>query len=122
MRVNVGNTRKSCIFWWIMEYEEFLLRLKTARKQKKLSVREVAEKLELSPSMLTKLEQGSTPLRVKDYFHLCRLYEINPQDLFYQAYGLEMQYITKKIERLSNREFKIIKDLLMLMSLEDEEL
>lgn len=67
-----------------MKYEQFLQRLKDVRKSKKWTMKRVAEVLEISSSTVSMWESGKLSLRMKDYFLLCELYDIQPKDLFFE--------------------------------------
>ena len=106
-----------------MEYERFLKKLKKERKKRGISLREAGVFLGVTGQYLSLWENNRAPLKMKDYFLLCELLEIAPKDLLEEDSRIkECQGIADRIKRLSERDMKIIKDLIMLMELSKEDL
>jgi transcriptional regulator with XRE-family HTH domain len=56
-------------------------RLKTLRKAKGLSLKDVADAVKLSPSFLSLLERGETDLSITRFSRLAEFYGVHPSDL-----------------------------------------
>ena len=59
-------------------YQALLAWLKEKRLAKGFSMRELAEKLECSHSLISKVEQGERRLDVVEYVDYCKALDINP--------------------------------------------
>ncbi len=106
-----------------MEYERFLKKLKEERKRKGISLRELGEKLGVTGQFISMWENNRTSLKMKDYFFICNILEISPIDLLKdETTKKEYQNIAEKLKNLSERDLRIIKDLIMLMELSTEDL
>ena len=75
-------------------------RIKYFREQDGLTLREVASKINKSPSQVSLWERGINPPSCIDLFKLCLLYEITLPDLFPEIY---------EEKRISQQEFELIK-------------
>ncbi len=62
------------------EYAELLGWLRTHRKQKKVTMRELAEKLGVIHSWVGKIEQGERRLDIVEYLRICTALEIDPHE------------------------------------------
>ena len=103
-----------------MDYEQLLRQLKKIRQQKGISLRRLGEKLGVSGQYLSMVERGKVPLKVKDFFLLCSVLEVSPKDVIVEK--KEYQTVAERMQTLPERDFKIIKDLLLLMELSKEDL
>lgn len=56
--------------------------LKEARKFKGLTQKEVAEQLHMTQQQYSRFENGKFELNYNQILFLCKLYEINPNELF----------------------------------------
>lgn len=56
--------------------------LKQARKEMKLTQREVAERLMMTQQQYSRFENGVFELNYEQILQLCALYEITPNDIF----------------------------------------
>lgn len=77
------------------------IRLKTFREQSGLSLREVAEKINKSPSQLSLWERGNNPPSCIDLFKLCYIYDISLVDLFPEIQK-EITPTPKELELINN--------------------
>lgn len=59
--------------------------LKQARKDKKLTQKEVASKLRMTQQQYSRFENGIFELNYDQILTLCALYEISPNELFYMG-------------------------------------
>ena len=106
-----------------MEYEDFLKALRWERKQKGMSLQEMSKALGISLGKLSAFERGRTPLKVKDYLDICGVLQISPVELMGGTnLSAEQHYVADKIKNLSERDFRIIKDLIILMESQIEDL
>ena len=86
-------------------------RLKYYRMQKGLSLRDVAEKINKSPSQVSFWERGINPPSCMDLFRLCLIYNISLADLFpgikneYKPSQNEIELLKKY--RAADKEVKI---------------
>ena len=60
------------------EYSNLLKWLRGQRKQKKITMRELGEKLGVIHSWVGKIEQGERRLDLVEYIRLCRALKIDP--------------------------------------------
>ena len=106
-----------------MGYEELLKRIREARKRKGISLRKMGEALGVSGQQISFFETGHTPLKMKDYFSICEVLKISPRELLDGTVPKgEYRNVIEKLYNLSERDFRIIKDLIVLMELEKEDL
>lgn len=67
------------------EYQNLLLfgeKLKTFRKNKKLTQAQLAEQMELSPNFIGMIERAQRNTNVSNVFKFARLLDVNPKDFF----------------------------------------
>ena len=100
-----------------MTYDDFLKRLKEARCAKKISLKQIAALLGVTPSHISAIENGRTPLKVIHLLKICDFLEIPPSFLIDEAPAQKYISAAKKLESLPQREFLIINNLIMLMQL-----
>lgn len=106
-----------------MEYEKFLKALRQERKRKGVSLKQIGEKLEMSVSNISSFETGKCALKVKDYFAICDVLQISPRSLIEgDVSAKEQLLVADRLADLSERDFRIIKDLIMLMQLSEDDL
>ncbi|MEI2637767.1 MAG: helix-turn-helix transcriptional regulator [Microthrixaceae bacterium] len=92
---------------------DFSKRLKQIRKQKKLSVAEVALKSGVAPSSYQEWEQGRRILDVEVYFKLAEALEVSPGELIRgKNKSKEFQVLIEKVDLIS-RELQAIKNTLL---------
>ena len=106
-----------------MEYSAFLGKLKEARIKSELTQTDLAKAIGRSPTYISFLEKGRTAIRIDDYLLICRALQIAPSSLFEEDDRKgDFCYIQDKLVHFSTRDFRIIKDLIMLMALNPEDL
>lgn len=86
---------------------DIVKKLENIRKSKKISRREVADKLHVSSSLISEIESGRSRLSVDFYVELCEFYGINPATLLNNDFE---NYVI-----LSSEDAKIIEDALKLL-------
>jgi transcriptional regulator with XRE-family HTH domain len=60
------------------EYSELIKWLRTQRKQRGITMRELGEKLDVIHSWVGKIEQGERRLDIVEYLRICSALEIDP--------------------------------------------
>jgi transcriptional regulator with XRE-family HTH domain len=106
-----------------MEYTDFVKKLKETRIKKRVSQTDLAKALGRSPTYISFLEKGRTAIRIDDYLLICKALQVDPSALFEDTERKgDFNYIKDKLANFSNRDFRIIKDLIMLMSLNQADL
>ena len=105
-----------------MDYQIFLKKLKNLRKMKGISMREMGEALGVTRGQICNLENGSSALKVEDYFKICDVLEISPCTLLSNSTQREADYVFGRLSLLAERDFRIVKDLIMLMELPQQDL
>ena len=106
-----------------MEYEDFLKALRQERKRKGFSLKKLGQALGISIVKMSAIERGQTALKVKDYFAICDILKISPVELMGgKALTPEQNYVADKMKNLSDRDIRVVKDLILLMGLQEEDL
>ncbi|MBR1974664.1 MAG: helix-turn-helix transcriptional regulator [Clostridia bacterium] len=106
-----------------MDYNFFLQELRKTRKRKGISLREVGNAIGITGQQVSVIERGITELKMKDYFLICDVLKISPRELIDGDIPRgEYQTVVEKLRNLNERDFRIIRDLIMLMELPKEEL
>lgn len=99
-----------------MEYTVFLKRLKEMRKSKGISMREMGEILGLTKGQIWNIENGVTALRVQDYLKICEILDVSPSALLLESSQTDTEQILQSLPLLSQRDCRIVKDLIAFMS------
>ena len=105
-----------------MDYYVFLKRLKNARKAKGLTMKELGDALGVTRGQICNIENGSSALKVDQYFKICDVLKISPRTLLINGEQKETEYVFEKLSCLDERDFRVIKDLIMLMELPYQDL
>ena len=86
-------------------------------------MREVGNAIGITGQQVSVIERGITELKMKDYFLICDVLKISPRELIDGDIPRgEYQTVVEKLRNLNERDFRIIRDLIMLMELPKEEL
>ena len=107
-----------------MTYEQFLENFKNARKQKGMSLQDLAKAVNLSSSYLSLMERGKNTMSVERFLKICDAMYIEPK-IFFDENGQHFNEYTitaSRLKALPEREFRVLKDLVMLLSLSNEDL
>ena len=107
-----------------MTYERVLENLKKARKQRGVSYRELSNATGISTTYLSLIEKGKNVVSLEKILKICDALYIEPKTLFKeneQAFN-EYTITADRLKALPEREFRIVKDLVMLLSLSNEDL
>lgn len=73
------------IIYYMDEYQNLLLfgeKLKTFRKNKKMTQSQLAEQMGLSPNFIGMIERAERNTNVSNVFKFARLLDVNPKDFF----------------------------------------
>ena len=106
-----------------MTYLEFLQKLKETRKKNGFSQRQLATAMHKSAQYISFVENNKTPLKVEDYLLFCDILKIHPSSLFDGVIPQgEFRFLEKKLANLSQRDFRLLKDIITLMELNEEDL
>ena len=95
-----------------MLYEEFFQKLKRVRKTKSVTVEELANALNVSPSHIHRIENGKTEVRISEFLHWCKYLEISPRGFFDNAHAfksLRYKKICEMIEDLDGEDFEMMR-------------
>lgn len=104
-------------------YEDLLRELKEMRIKKEISLQEMGRRLGISGQQVYAIETGKTPLKMPTYFSICKVLDISPRELLSGNVTVgEIRSLLKSIECLSERDFLIIRNLIMLMNLSQKDL
>lgn len=106
-----------------MTYDEVIEELKRLRKERKLSLRKVGAGIGVTGQQMFAIEHRQTQLKLNDFLLYCKVLSINPKDILEKCRPKgERYYVAQQLNDLSERDFRIIKDLILLMSLQTEDL
>lgn len=106
-----------------MNYDEFLQDLRALRRSKGISQKEMGKKIGITGQMVSAIERGVIELKIRDYITMCEVLRISPKDLFDGDFSKgEYRGVEVRLSNLSERDFRIIKDLMMLMELSKNDL
>ena len=77
----------------------------------------------VSGQQISFFENGHTALKLKDYLLICEHLKISPRELLDGNVPQgEYRSVVEKLNSLSERDFRIIKDLILLMEMNSEDL
>ena len=107
-----------------MTYEKVLENLKKARKERGLTLRELSEATGISAMYLSLIEKGKNVASVEKILKICDRLYIEPKKLFEEMEQDFSEYTitADRLKALPEREFRLVKDLVMLLSLPNEDL
>ena len=106
-----------------MNYNDVVAELKRLRKERKLSLRKVGLGVGVTGQQIFAIEQGQAQLKLNDFLLYCQVLCVNPKDILEKCCPKEERYyVAQQLNPLSDRDFRIIKDLILLMSLQTEDL
>ena len=106
-----------------MTYESFLKNLTRAREQRGFSNRKLGEKAGFAIGHLWRIEKGMAGLTIEKFLRICNILEIEPSKFFEEDQDFGEYTITlDRLKSLSRRDYRLIKDLVMLMSLDEQDL
>lgn len=82
----VDFSKKLCYNDRVRERSSMYLKLKELRKKKKLTAREMAEKLEISKPFYCQIENGKRRLTYEMAVKIAAIFKKKPDAIFYEAY------------------------------------
>ena len=104
-------------------YEDLLRELKEIRIQKGISLQEMGRRLGITGQQVYAIEMGKTALKMPTYFAMCEVLTISPRELMRGDIAIgDSRSLLKSIECLSERDFLIVRDLIILMGLSKKDL
>ena len=99
-----------------MTTELVLKRIREERISRGISLRVMAKKLGVSAPYLSMIERGESPLKMDDYFKICKILEIKPSKILTKREDREArESLAEKIYDLSDRDFSILKNMVEFM-------
>ena len=82
-----------------MDYEKMGLRIRKQRKEKNLTMEQLAEMIDVSLSFLGHIERGTRVASVETLAKLCKVLEL---DMHYVVFGYSSGYNARKIALLND--------------------
>ena len=82
----VDFSKKLCYNDRVRERSSMYLKLKELRKKKKLTAREMAEKLEISKPFYCQIENGKRRLTYEMAVKIAAIFKKKPDAIFYETY------------------------------------
>ena len=82
----VDFSKKLCYNDRVRERSSMYLKLKELRKKKKLTAREMAEKLEISKPFYCQIENGKRRLTYEMAVKIAAIFKKRPDAIFYETY------------------------------------
>ena len=98
-----------------MQYEFVLKKIHDERVRQKVSLRKVGRVLGITAQQVSAIERGRSPLKMEYFLLICQMLKIHPYTFFQEKYKEECIALAEKIERLPQRDYWIISNLIMLM-------
>lgn len=97
-----------------IDYSVIGERLKKARKAKKLTQEDLAEKLDVSIAFLSRIERGSSQVNLKRLTQICEILEISEGDILNGVSSKSNKYLDTKfadlLKNCSSEKQKLIYD------------
>ena len=106
-----------------MNYLDFLQHLKQIRIARGFSKSALSKAMGKSASYLSLIENNKISFKMEDYLRFCELLKIPPNIIFDCVLPQgEQAFLKKKLANLSPRDFRLVKDMIILMELNPEDL
>ena len=107
-----------------MTYERFLEKIKQLRKSQGISLQTVANELGMANCQYSNIERGKCGFKVEDFLSVCKVLTVSPKHVFDEDMLKLGEYkaIIENLKKLPDRDCRIVKDLVMLMSLAFDDL
>ena len=99
-----------------MQYEIVLKKLHDERVRQKVSLRKVGRLLGISAQQVSAIEKGRSPLKMEYFLLICQILKTHPYTFFQDKYKEKCIALAEKIERLPQRDYWVISNLITLMS------
>ena len=99
-----------------MVYVSLLQKIKEIRKRQGLSLQDLGEKLGVSGQYVSMIERGKAPLKMDDYFQICKILGVSAAKLLIDEEGKKAsETLAEKIYALSERDFKLLTTMIELL-------
>lgn len=99
-----------------MQYEIVLKKIHDERVRQKVSLRKVGKVLGISGQQVSAIEKGRSPLKMEYFLLICQILKTHPYVFFREEYKEKCIALAEKIERLPQRDYWVISNLINLMS------
>lgn len=96
-----------------MSYQTVMAGLRKARKERKVTLRALAEEIGMSVSNLAYIERGEVPLKLEDFLKICRFFDIDAGE-FLDGANEEYKHLPliQKWKKLSEKEQLFMSDMM----------
>ena len=99
-------------------------RLKKARKAKKMTQEELAEKLDVSIAFLSRIERGNSQVNLKRLVQICEILEVSPGEILNGVSSKSSQYLDSEFASLlkdcSSEQQKLIYDIAKVVARKED--
>lgn len=107
-----------------LDYTIIGQRLKIARKSKKMTQEELAEKLDVSIAFLSRIERGNSQVNLKRLVQICEILEVSPGEILNGVSSKSSQYLDNEFASLlkdcSSEQQKLIYDIAKVVAKKEE--
>ncbi len=107
-----------------LDYTIIGQRLKIARKSKKMTQEELAEKLDVSIAFLSRIERGNSQVNLKRLVQICEILEVSPGEILNGVSSKSSHYLDNEFSSLlkdcSSEQQKLIYDIAKVVAKKEE--
>ena len=107
-----------------LDYTIIGQRLKKARKAKKMTQEELAEKLDVSIAFLSRIERGNSQVNLKRLVQICEILEVSPGEISNGVSSKSSQYLDSEFASLlkdcSSEQQKLIYDIAKVVARKED--
>ena len=107
-----------------LDYSIIGQRLKKARKAKKMTQEELAEKLDVSIAFLSRIERGNSQVNLKRLVQICEILEVSPGEILNGVSSKSSQYLDSEFASLlkdcSSEQQKLIYDIARVVARKED--
>ena len=107
-----------------LDYTIIGQRLKKARKAKKMTQEELAEKLDVSIAFLSRIERGNSQVNLKRLVQICEILEVRPGEILNGVSSKSSQYLDSEFASLlkdcSSEQQKLIYDIAKVVARKED--
>ncbi len=107
-----------------LDYTIIGQRLKKARKAKKMTQEELAEKLDVSIAFLSRIERGNSQVNLKRLVQICEILEVSPGEILNGVSSKSSQYLDSEFASLlkdcSSEQQKLIYDIAKVVARKED--
>lgn len=105
-----------------MQYELVLKKIHDERVRQKVSLRKVGRVLGITAQQVSAIEKGRSPLKMEYFLLICEILKTHPYTFFQEKYKEQCIALAEKIERLPQRDYLMISNLITLMSMPENDI